>query len=119
MQVNAQHLADRIVATEEFEVVAGEPRLPLVAFTVADGQPFSAFEVAEQLAQLRGWMVPAYSMPPDAEQVQMLRVLVKLNQPRDAADLLFEDLMIGVETLKKRAGGQPTKPQRVHQGTGY
>jgi glutamate decarboxylase len=119
MQVNAQHLTDRIVATEEFEVVAGEPRLPLVAFTVADGQPFSAFEVAEQLAQLRGWMVPAYSMPPDAEQVQMLRVLVKLNQARDAADLLFEDLMIGVETLKKRAGGQPTKPQRVHQGTGY
>jgi hypothetical protein len=58
-------------------------------------------------------------MPPDAEQVQMLRVLVKLNQARDAADLLFEDLMIGVETLKKRAGGQPTKPQRVHQGTGY
>jgi glutamate decarboxylase len=119
MQANSEHLAGQIAATEEFEVVPGEPRLPLVAFTVADGQNFSAFEVAEQLAQLRGWMVPAYTMPPDAEEVEMLRVLVKLNQPRDAADLLFEDLMTGVETLKKRAGGERTKPKRIHHGTGY
>ncbi|MGI9558034.1 MAG: glutamate decarboxylase [Solirubrobacterales bacterium] len=118
MQLNAQHLAEGIAATDEFEVVP-EPRLPLVAFTVAEGQDFNAFEVAEQLAQLRGWMVPAYTMPPDAESVEMLRVLVKLNQPRDAADLLLEDLMTGVETLKKRGGGERPKPKRVHQGTGY
>jgi glutamate decarboxylase len=119
MQVNADHLAAQIDATEAFDVVAGEPRLPLVAFTVAEGEPFDAFDVAEQLAQLRGWMVPAYTMPPDAEEVQMLRVLVKLNQPRDAADLLFEDLVTGVDTLRKRAAGQRTEPHRVHRGHGY
>jgi glutamate decarboxylase len=118
-QANAEFLADNIDATEEFEVVRGEPSLPLVAFTVADGLGFNAFDVAAQLAELRGWMVPAYTMPPDAEEVEMLRVLVKLNQPRDAAELLFHDLMTGVETLKKRSGGERAKPSRVHQGTGY
>jgi glutamate decarboxylase len=118
-QANARHLAGKIDATEEFEVVHGEPHLPLVAFTVADGQGFSAFDVAAQLAQLRGWMVPAYTMPPDAQEVEMLRVLVKLNQPRDAGDLLFEDLMTGVETLKKQSAEERPKPHRVHQGTGY
>jgi len=118
LQENAEHLAGQIAATEEFDVVP-ERRLPLVAFTVAEGQDFTAFEVAEQLAQLRGWMVPAYTMPPDAQEVEMLRVLVKLNQSRDAANLLFEDLMTGVQTLKKRGGGERTKPKRVHSGTGY
>jgi glutamate decarboxylase len=119
MQLNAEHLAGQIDATEEFEVVQGEPRLPLVAFTVAEDQPFSAFDVAAHLAELRGWMVPAYTMPPDAEEVEMLRVLVKANQARDSANLLFEDLMSGVETLKKRSTGERTKPRRVHRGTGY
>ena len=60
---------------------AGEEQLPLVAFNLADpdDEPFDEFDIAWQVAAERGWMLPAYTMPPKADHVKMLRALVKLN----------------------------------------
>ena len=38
---------------------------------------FDEFDVASQLAAERGWMVPAYTLPPNAEHVTIMRALVK------------------------------------------
>ncbi len=54
-----------------------EEQLPLVAFKLAGEHPYDEFDVAAQLAAERGWMVPAYTLPPDAEHVKIMRVLVK------------------------------------------
>ena len=39
---------------------------------------FDEFDVASQLAAERGWMVPAYTLPPNADHVTIMRALVKL-----------------------------------------
>ena len=79
MQANARALAEKIVAIGDFELVGdpGAEQLPLVAFKLAEERNFDEFDVASQLAAERGWMLPAYTLPPNAEHVTIMRALVK------------------------------------------
>ena len=63
----------------DFELIGGEDdeQLPLVAFKLTGDHDYDEFDVAAQLAAERGWMVPAYTLPPNAEHVKIMRVLVK------------------------------------------
>src|SRR5207248_2933894 len=68
LQYNARDLAREITGTGDFEIVSGDQeQLPLVAFKLAGEHAYDEFDVAAQLAAERGWMVPAYTMPPNAE----------------------------------------------------
>src|SRR5262249_49405405 len=79
MQHNARLLAEKVLACGPFELVGEHhnEQLPLVAFRLGDEYPYDAFDLASQLSAERGWMVPAFTLPPDAEHVTLLRVLVK------------------------------------------
>ena len=68
MQANARALAKRISEIGEFQLVGDEDaeQLPLVAFQLAGEHNYDEFDVASQLAAERGWMVPAYTLPPNA-----------------------------------------------------
>ncbi len=85
---------------------------------VRDEEAFTGADLSAQLAQLRGWMVPAYHLPPANEDTEILRVLVKINQTRELADALAADVSEAIGNLRKRAAGEPVTP-RVHRGHGY
>ncbi|HET8639220.1 MAG TPA: glutamate decarboxylase [Solirubrobacterales bacterium] len=103
MQSNAEDLARDIQAIGKFQIVGeGEETLPLVAFNLAEEQPYDEFDIAFQLAAERGWMLPAYTMPPEAEDVKMMRALVKLNLSRSLADSLGDDIAAAISTLEKK-----------------
>ena len=72
MKYNARTLAKEIEAIGEFELIGGEQdeQLPLVAFKLAGEKGYDEFDVSAQLAAERGWMVPAYTLPPNAEARQ-------------------------------------------------
>jgi hypothetical protein len=63
-------------------------------------------------------MVPAYHLPPNNEDQQILRILVKINQTRELADALADDVHDSIVDLGKRAGGETTHLP-VHRGHGY
>ena len=89
MQENAEQLAKDIDGIGKFQIIGeGEETLPLVAFNLAEEHPYDEFDIAFQLAAERGWMVPAYTMPPNAQDVKMMRALVKLNLSRSLVDRL-------------------------------
>src|SRR5690349_11094759 len=93
MKRNAEFLADQIGEIDRFEVVgADQPQLPLVCFQVAGDPGYDGFDVSGQLAAERGWMVPAYEMPPNAQSVTMMRALVKENVSHAAARTLADDI---------------------------
>jgi glutamate decarboxylase len=103
MRENAESLADDIEGIGEFQIIGrGEERLPLVAFNLAEDHPYDEFDIAFQLAAERGWMVPAYTMPPNAQDVKMMRALVKLNLNRSLVDTLHEDLAGAIKTLEEK-----------------
>jgi glutamate decarboxylase len=103
MQSNAASLAADIEDIGPFQIIGkGEETLPLVAFNLAEEHPYDEFDIAFQLAAERGWMVPAYTMPPNASDVKMMRALVKLNLSRSLVDTLHEDIASAVKTLEDK-----------------
>src|SRR5205823_13251384 len=99
----AESLAQDIEAIGKFQIIgAGEETLPMVAFNLAEMHPYDEFDIAFQLAAERGWMVPAYTMPPNAQEVKMMRALVKLTLSLSFVDTLHTDIAAAVETLEKK-----------------
>ncbi|TVU46801.1 hypothetical protein EJB05_06364, partial [Eragrostis curvula] len=75
---NAMVLEDGIRKTGRFDVVSKGDGVPLVAFSLKDcGFGYDAFGVSDMLRRRFGWIVPAYAMPPDAQHVTVLRVVVR------------------------------------------
>jgi glutamate decarboxylase len=105
MQQNADELARRIKDTGYFEVIGeGQPQLPLVAFQMSKDWGFDEFDVAGALAARRGWMVPAYTLPPDAEDVTVLRALVKETFTYTMVEALANDIEDACKDLEITGG---------------
>jgi glutamate decarboxylase len=121
MQQNAQLLARAIVGTGNFVLVGDEhaEQLPLVAFRLTGERLYDEFDVASQLAAERGWMVPAYSLPPNAEHVTILRALCKETLGCALATTLAQDIELACATLDQKGGLHHLDRRRVKTGTGY
>src|SRR4051812_12319174 len=121
MQANAQALGAAVAATGRFELVgeAGAEQLPLVAFRLSDECPFDEFDVASQLAAERGWMVPAYTLPPNAQDVTIMRALVKQTLGHALVTTLASDIEEACTTLDKKGGLHELDRRRVKTGVGY
>ena len=105
----ANHLADAARSTDRLEVLSKPDALPLVCLRLAGDQNYDAFDVAHVLRE-RGWIVPAYTLAPDADDVHVLRVVVRESLTRDLADLLIEDVERAHQRLD-RSG--PIAPDRA------
>jgi glutamate decarboxylase len=121
MQSNARALAEKVVAGGDFELVgdANAEQLPLVAFKLAEQRNFDEFDIASQLAAERGWMLPAYTLPPNAQHVTIMRALVKQTLGHARVSTLADDITQAVETLSAKGGLHELDRQRVKTGTGY
>jgi glutamate decarboxylase len=114
MRDNADSLARDIASIGKFDIIgADDETLPLVAFNLAEEHPYDEFDIAFQLAAERGWMVPAYTMPPDAQHVKMMRALVKLTLSRSLVDTLHSDIADAIETLEKKGPVSESERQMV------
>ena len=121
MASNAAYLGERLREIGPFELVdGGAEQLPLAAFKLADPElPYDEFDIAWQVAAERGWMLPAYTMPPKADHVKMLRALVKLNLTRPLVSTLADDIAGACETLAKKGGASKAERRQVKTGVGY
>jgi glutamate decarboxylase len=121
MQANARALEQRIEKIGEFRIIGDEKeeRLPLVAFQLDGDHNYDEFDVAAQLAAERGWMVPAYTLPPNAEHVKIMRALVKLTLGHTLATTLAEDIAQACAVLADKGGLHPHERKRAKTGTGY
>ena len=118
MDANAAALATRLGAEDALELIEGSPRLPLVIARVHDDEPFTGSDLVGELAKRRGWMVPAYQLPPANDDQHVLRMLVKINQSRELADALADDFHASITDLRSRSAGRTVR-QPTHSGHGY
>ena len=120
MQQNARALAELLGSSGDFELIGdGEEQLPLVAFKLAEPRGYDEFDIAWQLAAERGWMVPAYTLPPDAQHVKLMRALVKETLSRNGVEQLAADIAQACATLEKKGGAHESERRQVKTGTGY
>ncbi|MGO9742739.1 MAG: glutamate decarboxylase [Roseiarcus sp.] len=92
----AEHLAREIERLGPFEMLAnGDPQrgIPAVTWKIRDGENpgYTLFDLADRM-RARGWQLPAYTLPPNVEDVAVQRILVRQGLTRDLAQLLIEDL---------------------------
>ncbi len=120
MQENAKALAAKLEAMGHFELIgADQEQLPLVAFKLKDERSYDEFDVSWQLSAERGWMLPAYTMPPDAQEVKIMRALVKETLSRAQIDHLAEDLRQACATLEEKGGAHPAEREKMKVGPGH
>ena len=79
---------------------------------------WTLFDLQDKLMQ-SGWMVPAYTMPKDIEDMVVMRIVVRQGMSRDMADMLIEDISNAVAELEKleyptpsRIAAQKSKKQK-------
>jgi glutamate decarboxylase len=58
-------------------------------------------------------MVPAYTMPPNAQDVKMMRALVKLTLSHSLVNTLADDLSSAMTTLEKKGPVSKAERKRV------
>ncbi|MGN6664513.1 MAG: glutamate decarboxylase [Solirubrobacterales bacterium] len=120
MEQNAKALAGKLEDNGNFELIGAEKeQLPLVAFKLREGRNYDEFDVSWQLSAERGWMLPAYTMPPDAQEVKVMRALVKETLSRAQVDRLAGDVAEACETLEKKGGAHPEERHMMKQSPGY
>ena len=120
MQANARVLGDKLAEMGRFELIGrDQEQLPLVAFRLAADNGFDEFDIAWQLSAERGWMVPAYTLPPNAEHVTIMRALVKLTLGHTLATTLADDIAAACQVLADKGGLHEHDRKRAKTGTGY
>ena len=121
MQQNAHALAANLRDSGRFEVIGQDlEQLPLVAFRLKGDHPtYDESDIAWQLSAERGWMVPAYTLPPNAENVKIMRALVKETMSREQVERLTRDIADACATLDQKGGAHPSEREQVKRGTGY
>jgi glutamate decarboxylase len=88
---NATALAERLGAIDGLQLFNDPKRFPIVVVRAEDPEQIS-LPLISRLLRERGWIVPAYTLPPNAEHIDVLRMVVKENFSRDMVELLAHDV---------------------------
>ena len=91
----ALYLSGEIAKMGPFELITDGSTIPVFAWklkeTISDQSNYSLFDLADKLRE-RGWLVPAYTMPKNRQDLTVQRVVIKEGFSRDMADLLLRDI---------------------------
>jgi glutamate decarboxylase len=101
----AQFLAREIEKLGPFETIYDgqmDAGIPALCWKLKDGTDpgFNLYDFADRLRS-RGWQVPAYSMPPNREDLVIQRILVRHGVSRDLGSLLLDDMKRSLDYFKQ------------------
>jgi glutamate decarboxylase len=95
---NARALAGKLGAIDGLELLTDGSAFPIVALRASDPEASDLTHLSHLLRE-RGWIVPAYTLPPNAEHITVLRMVIKENFSRDMVDMLAHDIGAAMKTL--------------------
>jgi glutamate decarboxylase len=101
MQI-AELMEKTLVETGKFEILTdgGKKYLPVAALMLKDSSKYDVFAISKHLRRY-GWIVPAYTMPPNAEKIAVLRVVVREDFSMDMAENFIENMKQIIDELEK------------------
>jgi glutamate decarboxylase len=110
-RATATWLSGAIEELGPFSLLSRGGDIPAFAFRLTEPGSYSVYDVSDEL-RTRGWIVPAYTMPPAIDETAVLRVVVRNGFSQDLAVLLLADLKAAVDRLSHR-GGAMTEQERT------
>jgi glutamate decarboxylase len=108
---NAQALAERLGSIDGIEVMNDGSDFPIVVVRASDPAA-TDLTLLSHLLRERGWIVPAYTLPPNAEHITVLRMVVKENFSRDMVELLAKDVRTSMTVLEHGPDALSRRPRR-------
>ena len=110
IMVNARYLAKLLESSGKFAMLNSAEFFPVVTVKLKQPENYTIFELSHKLRE-RGWILPAYTLPKNAENLALMRVVVKENFSQEMADMLFDDIMIACEILEgsKKESHEPER----------
>jgi glutamate decarboxylase len=114
---NARALAQGLAAIDGLELVNDASLFPIVVLraSAAGPGPKSASVDLTRLSHLlreRGWIVPAYTLPANAEHITVLRMVIKENFSRDLVNLLTHDVRVATHAVAKGASAHVRRARK-------
>jgi len=107
----ALYLSGEIAKLGPFELLTDGSDIPVFAFKLKKETNFTVFDISEMVRD-RGWLIPAYTMPENRQDLAVLRIVVKEGFSKDMADLLLADLKRILKHFADQPGHKPTKPDK-------
>ncbi|CAK9167994.1 unnamed protein product [Ilex paraguariensis] len=77
--------------TGRFNIVSKDNGVPVVAFSLKEKSRYNEFDVSDMLRNFQ-WIMPAYTTPPDAQHVTVLRVVMREDFSCTLAKRLVDDI---------------------------
>ena len=108
---NAQELAHKLGSLEQLEVLNDGSRYPIVIVRALDPEKLD-LTLLTQLLRMRGWIVPAYTLPPNADHITVLRMVIKENFSRDMVDMLAHDIKAAIGVLERGPSARRRRERR-------
>ncbi len=114
LSATARWFSDQLRKSRHFDVISDGSKIPVVAFKLAGDFGYTEYDVSASLRSY-GWQVPAYTMPEGAEDISVLRVVVREGFSADLARSLWEDLHSVLDHLDAiRPDGHFTQEHFAH-----
>ncbi|OHU92354.1 glutamate decarboxylase [Mycobacterium talmoniae] len=101
----ARWLGHQLAESQHFELISDGSAIPVVAARLAGNPGYTEFGVSHELRSY-GWQVPAYTMPDNATDVSVLRIVVREGLSADLARALHDDVAKAVASLDKLKPGR-------------
>lgn len=99
VMTNARTIEDYLVKSGYFKMLTDTKFLPVVVVELIDSTKFTVFDISHEMKK-NGWIIPAYSLPPNAEETCVLRMVIKEDFSRDLADKLIDDIKEVIRRLE-------------------
>ncbi|WP_205876533.1 glutamate decarboxylase [Mycobacterium camsae] len=96
----ARWLGEQLRTGEYMEIISDGSAIPVVSFRLAKDRGYTEFDVSHELRGY-GWQVPAYTMPDNATDVSVLRIVVREGLSGDLARALHDDAIKALTSLDK------------------
>jgi glutamate decarboxylase len=107
---NAQALARKLADIDGLEALNDGSTFPVVVLAATKGHDIDLVLLSHRLRE-RGWIVPAYTLPANAEHTTVLRMVIKENFSRDMVSLLADDVRRSMHVVAEGASAHPRRPR--------
>ena len=99
---NANYLREKLEKSNKFNIINKNPVLPVIVLGIKEEYDnITVYDISKYL-RTKGWIVPAYSLPADAEHIKVLRIVLKETMGRSLIDSFLKDLFNIFDELKLR-----------------
>lgn len=112
MMAVSDALVEKILKTGAFDLLGNRRMEPVISLSLKHTLPYTVYDISQAL-RAYGWIVPAYTLPKNADKIDSLRIVVKENMSMTLAEEFLSAVKLVLEEL---GDGKKSSLTRTRKG---